>query len=85
MAHSFTLRGEPGVDPGYLVNVPSPVSKLGDNAENNKGGQLVTFSFISGTKGTYAWNCEFPCGLSVAGFGAVMSSYGYMSGYLHVV
>ena len=85
MAHTFTLRAEPGVDPGYLVSVPSPVSKLGNNPVNGQGGQVVQFSFIAGNKGSYTWNCEFPCGLSIAGFGAVMSSYGYMSGYLNVV
>jgi hypothetical protein len=85
IAHTFTLRGEPGVDPRFFLSVPAPISKLGDNAENNKGGQLVQFSFISGKPGLYVWNCEFPCGLSVGGFGAVMSSYGYMSGHMHVV
>ena len=85
MAHTFTVRSLPGVDSNFFVSVPSPVSKLGDNAENDKGGQVVDFSFISGTKGLYSWNCEFPCGMSVGGFGAVMSSYGYMSGYIHVV
>jgi hypothetical protein len=85
MAHTFTVRGLPGVDPRFFVSVPSPVSSLGNNATNSQGGQVVKFSFISGSKGLYAWNCEFPCGLSVGGFGAVMSSFGYMSGYLHVV
>jgi len=85
MAHTFTVRAEPGVDPNFYLSVPSPVSKLGNNAANNAGGQVVKFSFISGNPGMYAWNCEFPCGLSVGGFGAVMSSFGYMSGYLHVV
>jgi hypothetical protein len=67
------------------LSVPSPVSSLGDNATNTAGDQVVTFSFIAGAKGLYAWNCEFPCGLGIGGFGAVMSTYGYMSGYLHVV
>ena len=45
----------------------------------------MEFSFVSGKKGLYAWNCEFPCGNSIGGFGAVMSAYGFMSGYVHVV
>ena len=45
----------------------------------------VTFSFISGSKGVYAWNCEFPCGSMVASFGGVMGAYGFMSGFVHVV
>ena len=44
-----------------------------------------TFSFMSGSKGTYAWNCEFPCGSMVASFGGVMGAYGFMSGFVHVV
>ncbi|CAB4883477.1 MAG: hypothetical protein F2903_07440 [Actinobacteria bacterium] len=85
MAHSFTVRGLPGVDPNFFVSVPAPSSKLGDEAVNDKGGVTVDFSFISGTKGLYSWNCEFPCGSGVGGFGGAMSSYGYMSGYIHVV
>lgn len=85
MAHTFTVRPAPGTPSGFFLSVPSPVSKLGDNAVNNAGGQTVTFSFIAGAKGLYAWNCEFPCGGSIGGFGQVMSTYGYMSGYLHVV
>ena len=85
MAHTFTVRPAPGTASDFFLSVPSPVSPLGDNATNTAGDQVVTFSFIAGAKGLYAWNCEFPCGLGIGGFGAVMSSYGYMSGYLHVV
>ncbi len=85
MAHTFTVRPAPGTASGFFLSVPSPVSSLGNNAANNAGGQTVTFSFIAGAKGLYAWNCEYPCGLGIGGFGAVMGSYGYMSGYLHVV
>jgi hypothetical protein len=85
MAHTFTVRPAPGTASDFFLSVPSPVSSLGDNATNTAGDQVVTFSFIAGAKGLYAWNCEFPCGLGIGGFGAVMSTYGYMSGYLHVV
>jgi hypothetical protein len=53
--------------------------------QNNPCYNTIQFSFISGSKGVYAWNCEFPCGVSLAGFGGPMSTYGYMSGFLHVV
>ena len=47
---------------------------------------VITFQFVTGSAGTYAWNCEFPCGDGTyAKFGDAMSSYGYMSGTLHVV
>jgi hypothetical protein len=83
VGHTFTVRSEPGVDPNFFVSVASPAN--GDNPTDTSKPQTVQFSFVAGSKGLYAWNCEFPCGLSVGGFGAVMGAYGYMSGYLHVV
>ena len=47
---------------------------------------VTTFSFYTGSKGEYVWNCEFPCGDGTyAKFGAAMSKYGYMSGKVTVV
>jgi len=83
MGHTFTVRGEPGIDSGFFLSVPSPAN--GDEPTDTSKPQTVVFSFVAGSKGLYAWNCEFPCGMSVGGFGAVMSAYGYMSGYLHAV
>ena len=83
VGHTFTVRGEPGVDSGFFVSVASPAN--GGSPTDTSKPQTVEFSFIAGAKGTYAWNCEYPCGLSIGGFGAVMSSYGYMSGYLYAV
>ena len=91
IGHTFTMRGVPGTDPGFFLNVPLPTNAdLPNNdgsASNQDNGQYyeVTFSFVSGSKGTYAWNCEFPCGQMVASFGGVMSAYGFMSGFMHVV
>jgi hypothetical protein len=88
IGHTFTMRGAPGVDPNFFLNVPLPTnSNLPQGSSNDDGGQSYTivFSFISGGKGTYAWNCEFPCGSMVASFGGVMGSYGFMSGFVHVV
>jgi len=89
VGHTFTVRGEPGVDSGFFLNVASPANH-GNNDDPNDNpketpAQTVEFSFIAGTKGLYAWNCEFPCGSGIGGFGAVMSAYGFMSGYLYVV
>ena len=93
VGHTFTVRGAPGTDPNFFLNVASPAN-IADEPTNDDpmasspkepGGQLVQFSFISPKKGIYAWNCEFPCGASIANFGAVMGAYGYMSGYIHVV
>ena len=79
-----TTRGAPGVDPGFFVNVPLPAVG-GDNQADNGQYHTVVFNFVSGSKGVYAWNCEFPCGQMVASFGGVMGAYGFMSGFMHVV
>ena len=84
VGHTFTVRGIPGTDPAFFLNVPFPAVP-GNNQADNGQYESVTFSFISGSKGTYAWNCEFPCGTQVAGFGGPMSAFGFMSGFIHVV
>lgn len=84
VGHTFTVRAIPGNDPAFFLSVPMPAVP-GDNQADNGQYESVTFSFVSGSKGTYAWNCEFPCGVQVAGFGGPMSAYGFMSGFIHVV
>ena len=83
VGHTFTVRAEPGVDPHFFLNVAAPANP-GDPTDTSTP-QVMEFSFVSGNKGLYAWNCEFPCGNGIGGFGAVMSAYGFMSGYIHVV
>ena len=88
IGHTFTMRSAPGVDSSFFLNVPLPTNaNLPTGSPNDDAGQhyTVTFSFISGSKGVYAWNCEFPCGSMVASFGGVMGAYGFMSGFVHVV
>ena len=88
VGHTFTMRSVPGVDSNFFLNVPLPTNAdLPNNESNPDAGQSYTvkFSFMSGNKGSYAWNCEFPCGQMVASFGGVMSAYGFMSGFVHVV
>jgi hypothetical protein len=84
VGHTFTVRGTPGTDPGFFLNVPLPLVPGNSQADNGKY-ETVVFSFVSGDKGLYAWNCEFPCGTSIASFGGPMNAYGYMSGFVHVV
>ncbi len=84
VGHTFTVRGSPGTDPGFFLNVPLPAVG-GDNQADNGQYHTVVFSFVSGSKGLYAWNCEFPCGVMLAGFGGPMSAFGFMSGFIHVV
>jgi hypothetical protein len=46
----------------------------------------VVFTFRTGKKGTYRWQCFVPCAAGfILGFGGPMQSVGYMDGYLNVV
>jgi hypothetical protein len=84
VAHTFLLQSLPGASSAFFVNVPLP--DVPGNAYADDGAhRTIVFSFVSGPKGTYVWNCEFPCGQMVARFGSAMSTLGYMSGYVHVV
>ena len=91
IGHTFTLRGIPGNGTPIFVSVPLPADPSTNGSAVTIGsGQyakpvIVNFTFKTGSKGVYEWNCEFPCGGSREGqFGYAMSSYGYMSGTLSV-
>jgi hypothetical protein len=90
VGHTFTLRDIAGNAPYLYLNVPLPaVSKNAPNVLHIGSGsypkpRMVTFTFITQGKGVYLWNCEYPCGDSVVGFGGAMGTYGYMSGTLTV-
>ena len=90
VGHTFTLRGIPGNGRicTSLCRSPDPSTKtpvkLGIGEYPNP--MVVKFSFKTGSKAVYEWNCEFPCGGSREGqgFGEAMSSFGYMSGTMTV-
>ncbi len=90
VGHTFTLRAIATDAPPLYLNVPLPA--VAGNAPNSvhigygdyPTPNIVTFTFLTKGPGTYQWNCEYPCGNSVAGFGGAMSTYGYMSGTLTV-
>ena len=90
VGHTFTLRGIPGNGTPILVSVPLPADGNSGTPVTIGDGQyakpvVVTFTFKTGSKGVYEWNCEFPCGGSREGqFGYAMSTFGYMSGTLTV-
>lgn len=89
IGHTFTLHAFPSNQDPLFVSVPLPA--LPDSAQPAAGAlyakpNVVTFSFITGGKGNYVWNCEYPCGDGFyASFGGPMSTRGYMSGTLTVV
>jgi hypothetical protein len=92
VGHTFTVHNYPSTaqDPLY-INVPLPAVSDDEAEAADAEGRLtrphvIVFQFVTGSAGTYAWNCEFPCGDGTyAKFGDAMSAYGYMSGSLHVV
>jgi hypothetical protein len=46
----------------------------------------ITFSFRTGKKGRYRWQCFVPCAAGfIDGFGGPMQTLGYMDGFLNVV
>jgi hypothetical protein len=85
-SHTFAV-------PDLGVSVPLP--GVAQNAKNQcsiapctlaQAHRTVTFTFRTGTKGTYRWQCFVPCAAGfIFGNGGPMQSIGYMDGYLVVV
>ena len=89
LGHTFTLRGIPGSGAKLFVSVPLPADNDGDDSVVVNGAHydkpiVVQFSFKTGSKGIYEFNCEFPCGGARGHFGEAMSTFGYMSGTFSV-
>jgi hypothetical protein len=84
VGHTFTIHAAPTNQDPLFVSVPLPA--VADDApamphSDYPAPHVVTFSFITGGKGEYVWNCEFPCGDGTyAKFGGPMSTRGFMSG-----
>jgi hypothetical protein len=77
---------------GVLV----PLEGVADNAKNQCGyapcdhntmaHHTITFTFRTGKKGKYRWQCFVPCAAGFQfGFGGPMQTIGYMDGFLNVV
>jgi hypothetical protein len=85
-SHTFAIP-----DYGVLV----PILGVDDNAKNQCGyapcplsnaHNTITFTFHTGKKGHYRWQCFVPCAAGfVYGFGGPMQTIGYMDGYVDVV
>ena len=85
LGHTSTRRGSPGRGAKLFVSVPLPADNDGDDSVVVNGAHydkpiVVQFSFKTGSKGIYEFNCEFPCGGARGHFGEAMSTFGYMSG-----
>jgi hypothetical protein len=85
-SHTFAI-------PQLGVFVPLP--GVADDAKNQCGAapcteaqahRTITFTFRTGRKGRYRWQCFVPCAAGfLTGFGGPMQRFGYMTGYLNVV
>ena len=70
--------------PGVADNAPNQCSAAPCTAD--QAHRTITFTFRTGKKGRYRWQCFVPCAAGfIAGFGGPMQSFGYMDGYLDVV
>lgn len=84
VGHTFTIHALPTNQDPLFVSVPLPATP--DDAppaphSDYTKPHVVTFSFVTGGRGRYVWNCEYPCGDGYyANFGGPMSTRGYMSG-----
>jgi hypothetical protein len=77
------------------LGVTVPLKGVADDAKNQcslapctlaEAHTTVTFTFRTGDKGTFRWQCFVPCAAGfILGFGGPMQSVGYMDGYLKVV
>jgi hypothetical protein len=85
-SHTFAI---PQLDvfvplPGVADNAPNQCAAAPCTLE--QAHRTITFTFRTGKKGRYRWQCFVPCAAGwVAGFGGPMQSFGYMDGYLDVV
>lgn len=77
------------------LGVSVPLKGVPDDAKNQcsvapctlaQAHTTVRFTFRTGKKGTFRWQCFVPCAAGfLAGFGGPMQTLGYMDGFLHVV
>ncbi len=77
------------------LGVIVPILGVADDAKNQCGfapcpmstaHETITFTFHTGKKGHYRWQCFVPCAAGfVYGFGGPMQTVGYMDGYVDVV
>jgi hypothetical protein len=77
------------------LGVSVPLAGVDSNAKNQctlapctlaEAHRTITFTFKTGKRGTYRWQCMVPCAFgTILGFGGPMQSLGYMDGLLRVV
>jgi hypothetical protein len=77
MGVSVPLYGIPDNAKNPCANAPCPLSTSHER---------IDFSFRTGAKGLYRWQCFVPCAAGfIQGFGGPMQTVGYMDGFIRVV
>jgi hypothetical protein len=94
------VKAMPPDQPSHTFAIPQlgvlvPVAPVGDDAKNqcdfapcsmSMAHRTITFTFRTGKKGHYRWQCFVPCAAGFEyGFGGPMQTVGYMDGYVNVV
>lgn len=77
------------------LGVSVPLKGVDDDAKNQcanapctmaQAHQTITFTFRTGAKGLFRWQCFVPCAAGfISGWGGPMQTVGYMDGFLKVV
>ncbi len=77
------------------LGVSVPLMGIADDAKNpcdnapcplSTAHHTITFTFHTGAKGLYRWQCYVPCAAGfISGFGGPMQTVGYMDGFIKVV
>jgi hypothetical protein len=75
---------------GVFVPLPGVAEEAKNQCEfapcEGAAHRTITFSFKTGKKGRYRWQCFVPCAAGfLDGFGGPMQTLGYMDGFINVV
>jgi len=70
--------------PGVSASAKNPCSAAPCSLSQDH--ETITFTFRTGKRGTYRWQCLVPCAAGfIDGFGGPMATTGYMDGFVQVV
>jgi hypothetical protein len=70
--------------PGVPASAKNPCSEAPCSLSQDH--ETITFTFRTGKRGTYRWQCLVPCAAGfIDGFGGPMATTGYMDGFVQVV
>jgi hypothetical protein len=70
--------------PGVPASAKNPCSEAPCSLSQDH--ETITFTFRTGKRGTYRWQCLVPCAAGfIDGFGGPMAATGYMDGFVQVV